>query len=85
MAKFAQSADPKFHSTPTNLKIEMSERIENDYTFMRLDIYYQSLDDFEKRRAFELSHPDWQAIWFNDSNKHELVSLDVYHLKTTVN
>lgn len=79
--KFAQSADPKFDSTPTNVKIEMSERVENDATFVRLDIYYQSLADFEQRRAFELAHPDWQAIWFHENNKHELVSLEIYHLK----
>lgn len=81
MSKFSKSADPKFDSTPTNVKIEMSERIENEYTFVRLDIYYQSLGDFEQRRNFELSHKDWQEIWFNDSNKHELVSLEIYHLK----
>ena len=67
--KFAQSADPKFDSTPTNVKIEMSERVENEYTFVRLDIYYQSFDDFEQRRNFELSHKDWQEIWFNDARK----------------
>lgn len=36
MQKFAQSADPKFDSTPTSLKIELSERVEGSYTFMRL-------------------------------------------------
>lgn len=82
MSKFAQSADPKFHSTPTNIKIEMSERVENEFTFVRLDIYYQNLDEFEQRREFELSHRDWQTIWFNDDNKHELVSLDIYHIKS---
>lgn len=80
MAKFAQSADEQFDSTPTNIKIELSRRDEGDDTYMRLDIYYQSMEDYLARKAQEESWEAWQAIWFNPNNRHEEVSVDIYHV-----
>lgn len=78
MAKFAQSADPKFDSTPTNVKIEMFQRVAGDDTIIVLDIYYASLADFHARHAFESQNADWQAIWFDENNKHQEISVEVF-------
>ncbi|MFW2178337.1 MULTISPECIES: hypothetical protein [unclassified Moraxella] len=78
MAKFAQSADPKFDSQPTNSKIEMFRRVDGDDTVIALDIYYRSLADFEARHTFEKANADWQAIWFSPDISHQEVSVDVF-------
>ncbi|EHJ55638.1 hypothetical protein HMPREF9318_01916 [Streptococcus urinalis FB127-CNA-2] len=80
LAKFAESADPKFDSQLTNTKIEMAFLEHNDYTDISLNIYYQTIEDYQERTAFERSQADWNAIWFQENDVFELVSTKVYQL-----
>lgn len=79
MEKFAESGkNPKFHSQVTNKKIETFQRFEGDEAIVILDIYYDSVADYQKKTAFERSLPEWNAIWFSDDIKHEEVSVEVF-------
>ncbi len=78
MHKFSQSADPKFHSEVGNIKIERFKRIVGEYTYIVLDIYYNSEEDYNARTAFERSQSAWNGIWFNPKNKHEEVSVEIF-------
>ncbi|MFV2029628.1 hypothetical protein [Neisseria sp. S1] len=83
MEKFARSALPQFDSQPNNLKIEMSRRDEGRDTYIRLDIYYNCIEDYQVRNRQERSWPQWQEIWFNPDNKHTEVSVEVYEVLHT--
>lgn len=78
--KFALSADPKFSSDVKNIKIEMFSRIDGDETIIVLDIYYDSLEDYETRSKFEGSLSEWNDIWFNPNNKHTEESVEVLNV-----
>ncbi len=78
MAKFGQSADPKFASDVSNVKIDRFSRREGESTYIVLDIYYHSEEDYHARTAFERSQADWNTIWFSSENKHEEVSVEVF-------
>ena len=79
MEKFVESGNnPKFHSPVTNKKIEMFQRFEGEDAIVVLDIYYDSLADYQERTTFERSLPEWNAIWFSDSIEHEEVSVEVF-------
>ncbi len=80
MKKFQQSTDKKFSSDVTNTKIERFKRVENGYTYIVLDIYYNSIEDYKKRTAFEKSKPEWNDIWFNPNNKHEELSVEIFEV-----
>lgn len=88
LEKFAQSAQPKFDSTPNNIKIEMWQRKftpansqdlleQGEISEIVLDIYYDSIADFIARNDFENNNPDWQAIWFHPTNRHTEVSVQI--------
>ncbi len=80
MDKFRQSVDPKFKSEPGNIKIERFRRVDGDYTYIVLDIYYRSVEDYNVRTAFERSQPDWNKIWFSPDNKHREVSVEIFEV-----
>lgn len=80
MNKFMLSADKKFASDPSNIGIEMSRRDEGDYVFIVLDIYYNTLEDYKNRTKYERSLDEWNDIWFNENNKHEEVSVEVFDI-----
>lgn len=76
--KFAQSRAEQFKSTPQNIGITMLRKEIEEHTFIQLEIDYNSLEDYEARTQFERQQPEWNAIWFSDAIKHELISVDIY-------
>jgi hypothetical protein len=79
MAKFGQSADSKFASEVTNTKIELFQREEDGITIISLEIYYNNVDEYNQRTAFERTQKEWQEIWFNPDNKHTLESVEIFN------
>lgn len=75
MDKFQLSSAEKFASVPSNIGIDMFEKRDKDYVYIILDIYYASIEDYEKRTEYERSLSEWNDIWFNKNNKHEEVSV----------
>lgn len=78
MHKFQVSADPKFNSTPSSTDIKMYRQTYDTTTTIELDIFYNSIADYEARTAFERSQEDWNAIWFAVDTKHTLESVEIY-------
>lgn len=78
MNKFQASADPKFNSTPSSTDIKMYKQANDTTTTIVLDIFYNSIADYEARTAFERRQEDWNAIWFADDIKHMLESVEIY-------
>lgn len=79
LKRFSLSADEKFQSNPSNLGIEMSKQSDGKFIIFQLDIYYNSIKDYEDRTKFERSHKEWNDIWF-DKNNHELISTEVFEI-----
>ena len=80
MAKFKQSGDSKFDSEPSNVKMEMAQRQEFDKTYVSLNVYYNSMEDYMARTKFEQSQPDWIDIWSTPNDIFKRVSLEVYEI-----
>ncbi len=80
MEKFVLSADEKFTSNPSNIGIDMFKKEDEEHVFIVLDIYYNSIEDYEQRTKFERSLTEWNNIWFNSNNKHEEVSVEVFEV-----
>lgn len=80
MQKFQLSSDEKFNSTPSNIGISMFKREVNDFIYIVLDIYYNSIEDYQKRTNFERSQDAWNEIWFNKNIKHEEVSVEIFEV-----
>ncbi|MCE4957293.1 hypothetical protein [Macrococcoides caseolyticum] len=78
MDKFNASKDPKFNSDVTNTGIRMYKQSNDTTTTIVLDIFYNTIADYEARTAFERSQADWHAIWFADDIKHTLESVEIY-------
>lgn len=78
--KFKQSTDERFYTAIDHVRLEKFRRDVLDDTYIVLDIYYSSLEDFKIRKAFEEANPDWCEIWFNPLNKHEEVSVEVFEV-----
>ncbi|TDM49184.1 hypothetical protein ETI06_06440 [Macrococcoides goetzii] len=78
MHKFQASADPKFNSTPSSTDIKMYRQTNDTTTTIVLDIFYNSIADYEARTAFERSQEDWNDIWFAVDIKHTLESVEIY-------
>lgn len=76
--KLALSADPKFTSSVSNVKINLFSRVEDQDTILVLDIYYNSVEEYQARTEFERSQDDWNNIWFNPNNKHTQVSVEIF-------
>ncbi|MCU7557735.1 hypothetical protein ROU88_07335 [Macrococcus capreoli] len=78
MAKFQASADSKFNSEVSNTGIKMYKKSDATTTTIALDIFYNSIEDYETRTQFERSQDDWNRIWFADDIKHTLQSVEVF-------
>lgn len=78
MNKFQQSSASKFHSEPSNTGISMYKREEDEFTFIILDVFYNSVEDYHIRTAFERSQDEWNEIWFSSDIKHEEVSVEIF-------
>ncbi len=80
MNKFKLSADEKFMSTPTNKGIDMFRKEDGENVYIILDIYYDNIQDYNLRTEYERSMNEWNEIWFNENNKHEEVSVEVFEV-----
>lgn len=81
MEKFAESAsNPKFISDVTNKKIDMFKREDGNNVYIVLDIYYDSINDYNARTEFERGLDEWNNIWFSTENKHEEISVEVFDI-----
>lgn len=78
--KFSKSANPKFKTEVQNKGIEMFRRDEGKDTYIVLEIYYTSEAEYQLRTKEERSFPEWNEIWFNEKNKHEEVSVQVFEV-----
>lgn len=80
MEKFQQSASSEFNGIVNNLGINQFKRSEGDQTIVVLDIYYESLSDYDERTIYERSLDAWNDIWFNPTNKHKELSVEVFEV-----
>lgn len=80
MEKFKASADKKFQSNPSNIKLEMAQQVIEEETVISLNIYYNSLEDYEARTKFERSQKEWVAIWFQPGDIFTQESINVFHI-----
>lgn len=80
MDKFKASADKKFQSNPSNLQIEMAQQEIDDETLISLNIYYDSVEDYEERTKFERNQKEWLDIWFQPGDIFIQESVRVFHL-----
>lgn len=78
MQKFKASADPKFSSSPSSNDIKMYKQSNDTTTTIVLDIFYNSIEDYEARTQFERSQDDWNNIWFAEDIQHTLESVEIY-------
>jgi hypothetical protein len=77
MQKFKQSASGEFKTEICNTGIKMYQKIESDYTFIILDIFYNSMSDYQARHKYESNNKKWQEIWFSKNNVHTQVSVEL--------
>ena len=80
MEKFKDSADSKFQSSPSNIKIEMAQQVIKEETLISLNIYYDSIEDYEERTKFERSKKEWSDIWFQSDDIFTQESINVFHV-----
>lgn len=80
MEKFEASADPKFKSEPSNVKIEMAQIKEEEETIISLNIYYNSIDDYTERTKFERSQKKWLEMWFKPADIFTQESMKIFYL-----
>ncbi|MCO6017958.1 hypothetical protein CKN86_07975 [Carnobacterium divergens] len=80
MEKFQQSASSEFNGIVNNLGINQFKRSKGDQTVVVLDIYYETLSDYDERTTYERSLDAWNDIWFNPTNKHKELSVEVFEV-----
>lgn len=78
--KFKHSAHRSFDSEVSNTGISMYKRVENEDTYIVLDIFYNNIEEYKIRTDFERSNEKWCDIWFNKNNKHIEVSVEIFEV-----